>query len=382
MTQPAQTILLTGLPSGFLAQKLLAQLLVRHPEAHIQCLVAEALIDRVEPILQRLPAPDQKRVAVLQGDVTAMDFALPGKRFLELAQQLDVIHHCTCANYAGVGRDAERKYFVGSSGEVLELALASAGRLKRLVHWSSALLFAPSNGRVAETESNGLDAFQSRADEMRFRAEVLIRDAMKRVPITILRPAILVGDSKTGELDRQEAPYALLSLLASGPRDLRIPVRGSGDQFCNFVPIDYVLEAGLSIADNARSSGRTFHLIDERPISVQRMFELVAEAADRPAASTSLTRNLAALLLHAAAPGLERVGQVPRQFLDLLAREVVYDARNARELLAGSGIECPPLSSYLKTMVTRVRREQPHQPRPRPTRRDPHFEELEDPLDP
>jgi hypothetical protein len=161
--------------------------------------------------------------------------------------------------------------------------------------------------------------------------------------------------------------------------ELRVPVPGRGDQPCHFVPIDYVVQAGLAIADDARSAGKTFHLTDERPLSVRRVFDLISGAAERPATAPRLPRNLAALILHA--PGLERVSPVPRAFLELLATDVVYDARNARELLAGTGIECPNLASYLKTVLARVRRDQETRSKPRRTRRHPHFEEMDDPLD-
>ena len=378
MTDSQRVCLLTGLPDGYLAQKLLVQLLIKDPDIYVLCLVAEQALERAYEVLSRLSLEDRERVEILVGDVSAMDFGLPGARFLELAAQVDIIHHCACANYGGVGRDVERKHFVGSTGEVLELATAQGAKLSRLVHWSSALLFAPQNGRVTESEANRSGRARTRDDEQRFRAELLIRDAMNRVPVTILRPTIIVGDSKTGELDRQEGPYALLQLIVNSPRELRLPIPGNGDQACHFVPIDYVIEAGLAIADSPQSVGRTFHIMDERPTSVMRVFEMLSEAAERPAAPPGFARNLAALLLHA--PGLERLSQMPRGFLELLGTDVVYDARNAREILAGTGIECPTVTSYLKTMVTRVRREQDPSTRPRRVRRDPQNEELDDPL--
>jgi thioester reductase-like protein len=379
MTEKQTICLLTGLPDGFLAQKLLAQLLVRHPEMYVLCLVADAHFDRAHEILSQLRAEDRERVEPLRGDVSAMDFGMSGAGFLDLAARVDVIHHCTCANQASIGRDLEWRHYVGSTGEVLELAAASGERLQRLVHWSSALLFAPQNGRVTESANEGARP-RSRDDEMRFRADTLVRDSMSRVPITLLRPSIVAGDSKTGELDRNEGTYALLQLIVSSPRELRLPLPGRGDQPCHFVPLDYVLEAGLSIADHPQSVGRTFHITDERPTSLSRVFDLINEAAERPPAPPGLARNLAALLFHA--PGLERFSQIPRNFLELLASDVSYDSRNTREILAGTGIECPPVTSYIRTMVERVRRDQEQSIRPpRKPRRDPHFEELDDPLD-
>jgi len=378
MTEAPKTFLITGLPNSFLAQKLLPQLLVKHPKALLKCLVADAQLEKAQHAIQRLPEVEQARVEIIRGDVSAMDFGMAGSRFVELSEQIDVIHHCVSANYGGIAQEAERRTFVGSTGEVVELALASEGRLQRLVHWGSALLVQANGGRVSETGWGRPSGFRSRGDEMRWHSEALVREAMTRLPITILRPSILVGDSRSGEMDPLEAPYALFQLLLGSPLDL--PVPGRGDQAFPLVPIDYVLEAGLAIADDARSAGRTFQLVDERPLSVRRVFDMISEASDRPSTTPSLPRNLAALILNG--PRLDRLAQVPRPFLELLASDNVYDARNARELLAGTGIECPNLSSYLKTILARVRREQVSQGRPRRTRRHPHFEEMEDPLDP
>jgi hypothetical protein len=171
----------------------------------------------------------------------------------------------------------------------------------------------------------------------------------------------------------------LLRLLLSSPIDSRNALPGRGDQPCHFVPVDYVVNAGLTIADDPRSAGRTFHLTDERPLSVARVFELIAEMSERPVTSPRLSRNLASLLLHA--PGLERTGQVPKAFWDLLGMDVAYDARNTRELLAGRGIECPNLAGYLKLVLAHVRSEKEARGKPRRTRRYPHFEEMDDPLD-
>ena len=379
MTEPQPVFLLTGLPASFLAQKLLPRLLSKHPQALVKCLVAEAMTEKVQHVIRRLPVADQARVEMLRGDVSAMDFGLSGKRFVELAHQIDVIHHCLCANYGGVGRDNERRVFVNSTGEVLELALAGHDRLQRLVHWGSALPSQPHHGRATETEWKRPSSFRSRSDDMRFRAEVLIRDAMNRVPVTILRPSIIIGDSQTGEIDALEGPYALFQLMLNPQLELRVPVPGRGDQPCNFVPIDYVLEAGLSIADDPRSAGRTFHVIDEQPLSMHRVFGLISGAVERPATVPRLPRNLAALIM--AAPGMDRVAQVPKSFLELLAVDVVYDARNARELLAGTHIACPNLTGYLKTILARVQRDQEARAKPQRVRRSPHLPEMDDPLD-
>jgi nucleoside-diphosphate-sugar epimerase len=268
---------------------------------------------------------------------------------------------------------------VGGAGEVVDLGVASNGGVQRIVFWSSALLSGKRSGRVAEAELVRPAGFRGVIEETRFRAELLMRDAMSQLPVTILRPSIIAGDSKTGELDRMDGPYLLILLMLSSPRDLRVPLPGRGDQPLNLVPVDYVVEAGLAIANDERSTGRTFHLADDNPLTVRRVFELMAEAAGLPGPGGGLPTNLATALLRT--PGLTRFSQIPRAFLEQLASDVTYDARNTHEVLAGTGIECPNAASYLKLMVEHVRSTQTERDQKRRSRRDRHFEEMEDPLD-
>ena len=378
MTAPSKVVLLTGLPTNFLARKLLAHLL-EHSTHHIKCVVTDAQHAPAHELIQTTPGFAADRVDLIRGDITAMDFGMAGTRFVALARSIDVIQHCVASSTGGVSRDAEQRTYLGSTGEVLELALASAGRLQRLVHWGSALLSQPVHGRASEAALIRPESFRNTADQARFQAEQLLRDSMARVPITVLRPSILVGDSHTGEGDPLGGMYLLMLLMLSSPVDLRLPLPGRGEQPLNLVPIDYVLHAGMTIADDSRSTGRTFHLVDDHPLSVRRVFELMADATERPGPSGKLPTNLASVLLRT--PGLERFSHIPRAFLEQLAGEVIYDSRNTRELLAGTHIECPNAASYIKRLVDYVKRDQQARVKRKSARRDPHFEEMLDPLD-
>jgi nucleoside-diphosphate-sugar epimerase len=193
-------------------------------------------------------------------------------------------------------------------------------------------------------------------EETRYRAERIIRRAAEHVPTTILRPSIVVGDSVTGEIDRFEGPYLLVLLMLSAPSDFRMPLPGRGDIPLNLVPVDYVVDAGFAIARDRRSLGRTFHIVDPDPLPARKVFELIARSAGRPLPRGFLPTNLAAAILKT--PGLERFAHVPRTFLEQLATEVVYDDRNARELLAGQDLRCPSFESYVDVLVEHVRKAQ------------------------
>jgi thioester reductase-like protein len=350
-----RTVLLTGFPSTLLARLLLQRIVEREPDSRVLVLTPRAQVEQANAQIARLDEAAKERVEIVLGDTVDMDFGLSGQRFMEIARTVDVIHHCAFVSYASARRELAERVNVAGTGEVLELA-EEATHLSQLVVWSSALVGPSKQGRVFEGDLRSQSGFPSAVEETRFRAEKMVRDVVDHVPTTVLRPAIIVGDSRTGEIDRMEGPYLLVQLMLSSPVDLRVPLPGRGDVPLHLVPIDYVVNAGHTIANDARSIGRTFHLVDEHPLTARRVFELIAEACGRPGPVGGLPTQLASALL--CTPGLERFSHIPRAFLEQLAVDVTYDARNTRELLTGTGIECPRASSYLTVMVDYVRSEQ------------------------
>jgi len=310
---------------------------------------------RAREILRTLPKKDRDRIELLEGDVASMDLGLSGAEFNRLAEEVTLIHHCAAICYLGTHRKIAKRVNLGGAREVIELAKA-ASHLNRLVHWSTTRVSGCRRGFVLEEELDGSAGFNNAIEETRHRAERIIRSAAEHLPVTVLRPSTMVGDSTTGEIDRFEGPYLLVLLMLSSPAELRIPMPGKGTVPLNLVPIDYVVRAGLAVADKGESLGRTFHIVDPDPLTARGVFERIAEATGRPLPRGFLPTNVATALLRT--PGVERFAHVPKAFLEQMTTEVVYDDRNTKELLDGTGIHCPSFESYVQTMVDFVRQQQ------------------------
>jgi nucleoside-diphosphate-sugar epimerase len=176
---------------------------------------------------------------------------------------------------------------------------------------------------------------------------------MASVPIAVVRPATLVGDSRTGAVDRFDGPYLLILLVVTSPPDLALPLPGRGDDPLHVVPVDWVARAAVAIGEDPRGRGQTFHLVDPHPLTARRVFELAARAGGRRGPRGSIPANLAKAVLRA--PGIDRIAKTPRALLDALTTSVAYDARHADALLGALGVpECPPLESYLDRLVDYV----------------------------
>jgi thioester reductase-like protein len=344
-------VLVTGYPSLF-GRHVCAEILRTDAEAHVHALVRPNLLEDARASLDELPAAARQRVDLLEGDAAAIDMGLSGAEFKSLAREVTRIHLCAEVNHLGVDLKMAEHVNIGGAREAIELAI-HCEKLECLVMHSTAHVSGDRTGLVLEEDLKAGQAFRNVVEETKARAEKLMRDAMPRLPIAVLRPATIVGDSRTGEIDRFDGPYLLILLVVASPPDIALPLPGRGDEPLNLVPLDWVARASVAVGRDPRSPGRTFHLVDSHPLSTRHVFEIVARAGGRRGPRGSIPANLAKALLRA--PGLERISKSPRAFLETLTTRVTYDARNAEELLGSLGIgPCPPLETYVDTLVEYV----------------------------
>ncbi|MBN1652818.1 MAG: SDR family oxidoreductase [Deltaproteobacteria bacterium] len=352
MMRNSKVALLTGFPSGLIARRLLNKLLVAQRDIRVLCLTPESSLRRAQELLAALSEPDKQRVELLRGSVAAMDFGLSGARFLALAKEVDIIHHCAAIDHPGVSRHLTERINVNGTGEVLELAALSTG-LQQFVYWSTAFVAGARRGLVMEDELIRTPSFRNLVEETRFRAEKIVRHAMSRVPTVILRPAIVVGDAESWHIDRLNGPYLLLKFILNAPFEMTIPLPQKGEFLLNQVPVGYVVDAAVAIANDPRSVGRCFHLVDPNPPRIRDICLATAKLARRPLTIGELPSGLANVLLQA--PGIKQLSDIPRTYLDQLSSDVAYNRTNTRELLQGTSIECPNVTSYLQPLVDYLR---------------------------
>jgi len=342
----------TGFPGRQPAVHLVRELAI-DDERSVCCLVTAGRQERALELLDSLPASARKRVSLWVGDPRSMDLGLSGEEFAVLAEGVEVIHHCaSVTDPSGTKEEADGN--MRAAAEILELAEA-APRLKRLVCWSSATVSGNREGFVNETDLDDRMGFRNPIEESLYRVERMLGESAEELPIVVMRPALMVGDSTTGEVEDLNGLYLLIRFLLSAPEDYRIPTPNRTGVRVSAVPVDYAVRAGLRIAADEASIGLTFHIVDPKPVTVQHALQLFTEATGRPAPREHDPLNLATTLMRA--PGLQRFRNTTRAFLDQLKTDVIYDDRNTREFLAGTGIQCPALESYVEVMVARAQQD-------------------------
>lgn len=349
MATLARSVLVTGFPGRQPAVHLVRELALRG-ERSVCCLVTEGRQERARELVDALPGEARDRVSLWVGDARAIDLGLSGDELAQLTERVEVLHHCACVTDPAATKE-EAAGNLKSAAEILEFA-EDVPRLQRLVFWSSATVSGNREGFVREADLTDEMGFRNPVEESLYRAEQMLRESAEDLPIVILRPALMVGDSLTGETEDLGGLYLLIRFLLSAPEDYRIPTPSRTGVRISTVPVDYAVRAAIRIADDERSIGRTFHIVDPKPVTVHHALRLFAEATGRPAPREHDPLNLATALMRA--PGMQRFTNTTRAFLDHLKTDVIYDDRNTRELLAGTGITCPDLGSYVDVMVARA----------------------------
>lgn len=353
----APTSFVTGFP-GFLARWLVRKWLQSDDRARLQLLVESSELAHAREVLGRMeenasrPLGVADRVELLVGDVTAMDLGLSGPEFRRVTDQAhEVLHLAAVHTLSGDRRAAEA---VNVNGTANVLAFARAFRhLDRLVHFSSAYVSGKRTGVIMEDELEMGQAFRNAYEETKHQAEVLVRRAADRLPTIVIRPAGVVGDSRTGEIDRFDSVYHIGMLLVGSPVAIPIPQAGEGSAPLNLLPVDYVIDAVHAIVHHPASLGKAFHVVDPNPLPARRVYEAIAARAGKRLPRYSVPVNLTKALLRI--PGLERFASVSHEAIDYLDNMAFYNSRNTVAALEGSGLRCPHFEEYVDVLMQYVR---------------------------
>lgn len=347
----------TGFP-GFIARRLVGKLLMADEGLEVVALVEprfEAQAQKTVENLHHASTSDlslSERLRVVLGDVTSMDLGLSGPEFQQITHETTEVYHLAAVRALGAERRKAEAVNVQGTMNLLALARAMT-RLGRLVHFSSAYVSGARVGVIMEDELEEGQSFRNTYESTKHRSEVLVQRAMDRLPITIVRPAGVVGDSRTGEIDHFDSVYHLGMLLAASPVALPVPLGDEGRAPLYIVPVDYLVDVVHAVVSQPETLSKTFHVVDPNPLSVRRVYTTIAERAGRKLPRYSVPTNLTKALLRI--PGMERFASISHEAVDYLNHMAIYNSRNTAAALEGTGLVCPPFETYVENLMRYVR---------------------------
>jgi thioester reductase-like protein len=354
------SVFLTGFP-GFLGSQLVERLLRRYSDdVRINCLIQARYRDLAERRVTALESQEPAwtgRVCLVEGDITVSDLGL-GPDYDRLAPDTFEIFHLAAVYDLAVSRELGMRINVDGTRNMLAFAKRCGDRLRRFQYVSTCYVSGRYKGNFTEHDlDNGRD-FNNYYEETKYLAEVDVQEQMRQgMPVTIYRPAIVVGDSITGATQKYDGPYYLIQWMLRYPKLALIPVIGdTAWHEVNLVPRDFVIDALDYLGSREDSGGKVYQLTDPYPLTVDLIIHL-------------LQRETGAHVVRIPTPlDLTKRGlklgpvyswtRIEAETIDYFVHPTHYTCDNALHDLAGSGIACPPFTHYAGNLV-RFMREHP-----------------------
>lgn len=347
-----RTVFLTGFP-GFIAERLVARLAV--PETCFFLLVQPSFVELAKKSIEKI-CEDKKvpleNFTIVRGDITQRDLGLVPEALEAIRREVTDVFHLAAIYDLAVAEDIARKVNLDGTRNVNDL-VRSLPELRRYDYISTCYVAGKRKGRILETELEHAAGFRNYYEETKYLAEVEVEKLKGELPITIFRPSVVVGDSRTGETAKYDGIYYLILYLRRAPGLLRLVNVGNPDVRLNLVPVDFVVDGIAALSEDENAAGKTVALADPAPLATAQLFHIIAEdlsgrgsVVRPPAALTEWSLNLP---FSPALTGLPHAG-VPYFFLSQ-----TYDTSVAETLLGPHGIHCQNFRDYAPNLIKFVK---------------------------
>ena len=348
-----ETIFLTGFP-GFIAGRLVERLATEG--ARFLLLVQPAFMERARADVARIAektGASSESFRLLEGDITREGLGLSAPELDEARSDATVVFHLAAVYDLAVARDVAARVNVEGTRNVNAFA-KSVRNLRRYHYVSTCYVAGRRRGAILESELRHDAGFRNNYEETKYLAELEVDALKSELPVTIHRPAVVCGDSRTGETAKYDGVYYLINYLRIFPAALSLANIGNRNVRLNVVPVDFVVEAMAALARDDASAGETVQLADPAPLTTEELFDVISRnLAGRESLFTlpaPVVRTTLNIPLNERVTGLPRVG-VPYFFL-----KQTYDTARATALLAPHGVRCPRFPEYAPTLLDFVER--------------------------
>ena len=343
--------------TGFIGKRLVKALLARRG-AVVHFLVRPGSEGKLAALYEYWGVGKTRAVPV-SGDLTVKKLGVGSDAMKSLKGKIDAIYHLAAVYDLSADEESQVRVNVEGTRNMVEFAKAiDAGHVHHVSSIAAAGLYEGVFREDMFEEAEGLDHpyFMTKHE-----SEKIVRKECK-VPWTVYRPALVVGDSKTGEMDKVDGPYYFFKLIQRMRQILPpwMPSIGIEGGRINIVPVDFVV-ACIDHISHAKGElkGKCFHLVDPKGYRVGDVLDIFSKAAHAPKMNVFVNAALLGFIPKSVKKGMMALAPVRRirnavmKDLDLpddmftfINFPTRYDRRELDAALKGSGIECPNLHDY------------------------------------
>ncbi len=342
--------------TGFIGKRLVKKLLERKG-AVVHFLIRPESAGKVADLRSYWGVGATRAVPVF-GDLTAKKLGVAVEGVKKLKGQVEHFYHLAAVYDLGADEEAQAAVNIEGTRNTVDLAKAiDAGHFHHVSSIAAAGLYEGVFREDMFEEAEGLDHpyFQTKHE-----SEKIVRLDCK-VPWTVYRPAMVVGDSTTGEMDKIDGPYYFFKLIQRLRQLLPpwMPTVGLEGGRVNIVPVDFVVNALNVISHHKDITKKCFHLVDPVGYRVGDVLDIFSRAAHAPRMNLFINAALLGFIpkgikksLMALAP-VRRVRNavmkdlgLPEDMLTFVNYPTRFDCRETLTVLKGSGVACPNLKDY------------------------------------
>ncbi|HET8602985.1 MAG TPA: SDR family oxidoreductase [Marmoricola sp.] len=357
----------TGFIGRFLVQELLDN---REGDIHLLC--REGSRGRLERLIEHWGGSD--RLIPVTGDLGETRLGVDPEWIAQHAGSIDHFFHLAAIYDMTADGETNERLNVGGTRNALDLAATlDAGCFHQV---SSIAAAGDHRGLFDESMFDEGQRLPSPYHRTKFESEKIVREECP-VPWRVYRPAVVVGHSETGEMDKIDGLYYFFPLLKAMRDTLPawLPLVGVDLGDTNLVPVDYVAKAMDHLAHLPGHDGEAFHLVNPEPQPVVEVVNTVAAAAKAPQFAVPVDRSMTSRLPTALLPAGLRPGAllgaalrtgaaqlalspllgrfgIPAEVVGHMSFPTVYASRRTERALAGSGIAVPDFDSYAAALWT------------------------------
>jgi thioester reductase-like protein len=343
-----ETTFLTGFP-GFIASRLLRRLAV--DEGRFLLLVQPAFAERARVEIENISSASGRPAgdfAILSGDITAPNLGVSVTDLEKARAESTVVFHLAAVYDLAVTRELGMRVNVEGTHNVNEF-VRSLPHLRHYHYVSTCYVAGKRTDRILENQLQHEAGFRNHYEETKYLAELAVDDLKPELPITIHRPAVVCGDSRTGETAKYDGIYYLIHYLLKWPAVLSAFNIGNSEVALNLVPVDFVVEAMSVLAREPKAIGKTLQLADPQPLSTEELFNSISRCIEGREARLTVPASLVhtSLML----PLAPKITGLPHSAVPYFFLKQTYDTAQATELLKPHNVSCPPFESYVATIV-------------------------------
>src|SRR3954471_15930317 len=347
--------------TGFIGRHLVEQLLKRDGDIHV--LVREGSTEKLQELIDGWGPEAKGRVKPVLGDLSEPRLGVSDGQIAELrAKGIDHFFHLAAMYDMTADDEVNEKLNVAGTRNAVQLANElEAGVLH---HTSSIAAAGEFKGLFREDMFDEGQKLPSSYHRTKFESEKIARTEAT-VPWRVYRPAVVVGHSKTGEMDKIDGPYYFFKAIQKLRHWLPewVPLVGPELGYTNIVPVDFVARAMDHIAHQPELDGQAFHLTSPKSQRSGAVLNAFARAAHAPQMGMRVDKRLLDALpkgtisMLMKLPPLKDVRRtlladfgIPEQVVEHVGCTAQFDTRDTERALAGSDITVPELDTYAEKL--------------------------------